>query len=668
MTALARLQSFLRELFQFEFGDLDFGIYHLLHLRHAEVETFLAEQLPRRVDETFTGFAASERETIGREVSELAARIRKEIDEGALLPTGEIHPDFRAIKARAARELLDQYEDRRRRLQEVGATETQKAEVFNHLYAFFARYYDAGDFLPRRHYGARETHAVPYRGEETVFHWANKDQHYVKTAARFRDYVFVVETVGGAYRVRFTLAEAEEPRGNTKGDIRYFFPRPGAATWDKERPSLCLPFDYRLPSEKEVERYGKNSKFQEGLLEESLPKILDAIPDAMLRGALSAGEEQREGSKVPRLLRRLRHFTHRNTTDYFVHKNLAGFLRSELEFCVKDQILHLGDLAGELETKQRMLRVVREIAEDIITFLAQIEEVQKRLFEKRKFVLRTDYLLPIKNVPRQLWKEVVANKAQLEAWRELFDIKPKGKLLSMLDQHPTLVVNTAYFEEEFKERLVEAFEDLDEATDGVLIHAENYQALRFLERRYGGRVKCIYIDPPYNTGSDEFIYKDRYRHSTWLAMMEERLRLARNLLGEDGSIFISIDDNELANLKSLMNQIFREEHFIATVIWQKVYAPKSTAHHLSVDQDYLPLYAKNAELWRPTLLPRTEEANARYENPDNDPRGPWKPSDLSARNYYSKGEYEVTSPSRKKFRMWLAPPSDPPRERLQFLG
>lgn len=132
--------------------------------------------------------------------------------------------------------------------------------------------------------------------------------------------------------------------------------------------------------------------------------------------------------------------------------------------------------------------------------------------------------------------------------------------------------------------------------------------------------------------------------------MYPRLYLARNLLREDGVIFISIDDGELENLRKLCNEVFGEENFIASIIWQKIFSPKNTARHFSEDHDYVILYARNAEIWRPTLLPRTEEANARYENPDNDPRGPWTSGDIAARNYYSEGQYEVTAPGGSKYR------------------
>jgi adenine-specific DNA-methyltransferase len=216
--------------------------------------------------------------------------------------------------------------------------------------------------------------------------------------------------------------------------------------------------------------------------------------------------------------------------------------------------------------------------------------------------------------------------------------------------------------------------DFDDA-DHVFIEGDSLEVLKLLQKAYNDRVKLIYIDPPYNTGSNDFIYRDDFsdtlrayleftgqldaegrrtsagadvlgrRHSRWLSMMYPRLVLARNLLTQDGAIFVSIDDNEVANLRELMDEVFGPENFVATAIWQKVYSPKNSARHFSEDHDYIVVYARNAEIWAPNPLPRTAEQDKAYKNPDNDPRGAWKASDLGARNYYSKGTYPITTPS-----------------------
>ena len=213
-----------------------------------------------------------------------------------------------------------------------------------------------------------------------------------------------------------------------------------------------------------------------------------------------------------------------------------------------------------------------------------------------------------------------------------------------------------------------------ETTRNLMIEGDNLEVLKLLQKSYSGKVKLIYIDPPYNTGKD-FIYRDDYRdsirnyleltgqvdgerrrlssnteasgrfHTDWLNMMYPRLKLARNLLRQDGAIFVSIADHEAHNLRCAMDDLFGEENFIATVIWQKVFSPKNSARHFSDDHDYVLIYAANADVWERRLLPRTQRMESRYSNPDNDPRGPWTSGDVSARNYYGQGTYPITCPS-----------------------
>ncbi|MCC6489057.1 MAG: site-specific DNA-methyltransferase [Candidatus Hydrogenedentes bacterium] len=207
----------------------------------------------------------------------------------------------------------------------------------------------------------------------------------------------------------------------------------------------------------------------------------------------------------------------------------------------------------------------------------------------------------------------------------------------------------------------------------LLVQGDNLEALKGLLPYYGGKVKCIYIDPPYNTGNENWVYNDAVnspemrqwlgevvgrddlsRHDKWLCMMYPRLALLREFLTEDGAIFISIDDNEVQNLRAVMDELFGEENFITTVIWQKVYSPKNSARHFSEDHDFVIVYARDAEIWKPKLVSRSEKQDKAYKNRDNDPRGPWKTSDLSARNFYGAGTYAITCPSG---RLIPAPPT-----------
>jgi len=208
----------------------------------------------------------------------------------------------------------------------------------------------------------------------------------------------------------------------------------------------------------------------------------------------------------------------------------------------------------------------------------------------------------------------------------------------------------------------------DPGSGNLIVQGDNLVALKALLPYYAGQVKCIYIDPPYNTGNEGWVYNDNVnspvirewlgkvvgregetldRHDRWLCMMYPRLALLRQFLREDGAIFVSLDDNEIHTLRYAMDEIFGSTNFITTVLWQKVFAPKNTARHFSEDHDYVVVYTRNANVWRPNLVPRSEEAKERYKNPDNDPRGPWTSGDLQARNYYSEGTYPITCPSKR---------------------
>lgn len=213
-----------------------------------------------------------------------------------------------------------------------------------------------------------------------------------------------------------------------------------------------------------------------------------------------------------------------------------------------------------------------------------------------------------------------------------------------------------------------------ENTQNLVLKGDNLDCLKILKSYYSGKIKCIYIDPPYNTDKDEFVYPDKFdkeeaevlglagltesdmdrlefsfktkkSHNGWLTFIYPRLMIARDLLSNNGVIFVSIDDNEQANLKLLMDDVLGEENFVAQMIWERAYAPKNDAKYISSSHDYVLMYAKSIGNFQIGRLPRTEEANARYSNPDNDPRGDWKPSDMSVKTYTPENDYPITTPS-----------------------
>lgn len=201
----------------------------------------------------------------------------------------------------------------------------------------------------------------------------------------------------------------------------------------------------------------------------------------------------------------------------------------------------------------------------------------------------------------------------------------------------------------------------DPNSENMLIHGDNLLALKALEQDFAGEIKCIYIDPPYNTGSAFEHYDDNLEHSTWLSLMRPRLEILKKLLHPtEGSLWISIDDDECHYLKVLCDEVFGRDNFVANVIWEKKFSPQNDAKWLSDSHDHILVYANSKSAWRPHLLPRTEEMDARYQNQDNDPRGPWTSGDLLRKDAQKSGLYEIITPSGAKYnppagRSWRVP-------------
>lgn len=628
-TNLEKLRSLLQELFQLDQADLDFGIYRIMNQKREEIVRFLDRDLLPQVKEAFGQYKSADKSVLQGELDKLIASVQN----ASMNPDDS--PKVKELRQKIAESAVD-----------VTALEN---EVFSHLTNFFRRYYDQGDFISLRRYKAG-VYAIPYEGEEVKLHWANADQYYVKSSEYFRDYVFTMPS-GRPVRVHLVAASTEQDNNRpAPGKERRFFLSEEKPVLE-ENGELCIRFEYRQAEGKEkqdalnqaaIDRILKTPGFDEWMRELSKPAPTDKNKNRTI------------------LEKHLYHYTARNTFDYFIHKDLGGFLRRELDFYIKNEVMHLDDIehdtAPRVEQYLSQIRVIRSIAHKIIAFLEQLENFQKRLWLKKKFVIEANYCITLDRVPEELYPEITKNDAQREEWVRLFaideikhDLNSPGYTtplkVDFLKANPFLVLDTAFFPRSFKDRLLASIHELDEQTDGLLFRSDNFHALNLLYPRFQSSIKCIYIDPPYNTGNDGFPYKDSYQHSSWISMLADRLSLGRLMQSGDGSIFISIDDGELANLRKVADSIYGPDNFIANVIWQKVYSPKNSAKYFSEDHDYVVVYAVNKECWLPHLLPRTEEMEARYTNPDNDPRGPWKPGDFSARNYYSEGTYPITCPS-----------------------
>jgi len=627
--ALRKLQSLLRELFQIEgAGDLDFGIYRIMGQKRPEVEAFIDERLPEIVDEALRSGAVSRQAGRAEELRQKAEQVKENFGEYAITPQGDLKEGLHEYP------LGKQYLALCLEAGDAPNQEQLKASIFNHLFTFFARYYDGGDFLSRRRYSRRQKYAIPYNGEEVYLHWANADQYYVKTGEHFLDYSYTRNGV----TVRFEVVAADVEHNDVKDDNRRFIPRVNDAAYDEETKTLTVPFEWRPLSTKEQNGIGKKQSDVDGWAMKKVPSHFGNDPEAL--AVLDA--EKRKSSKgefVSYLEHHLRRYTARNTSDFFIHKDLKGFLEGELDFYLKNEVLNIDDLESWGEAAEgwfEVMRTMKRIGRGIIAFLAQIEDFQKWLFEKKKFVARSDYCLTLDRIPEEgrdeLYARILQNDEQFAEWECLFTISEipdnlenggDPRSIEWLKANPHLVLDTKFFDENFKDRLLSGIEDLDGQTDGFLIRSENFQALNLLQERYHEQVKCIYIDPPYNTAASEILYKNDYKHSSWLALTENRLREARPLLGDDGILCVTIDDAEFHRLYSLLLGMFGgEDALLGTAVIRSNPSGRSTVKGFQIAHEY-GIFVANGEQVSVGRLPRSEKQLARYKESDEQGTFEW---------------------------------------------
>lgn len=671
--SLQKFKDLLRDLFQFDVAELDFGIYRILNQKRDDIERFIEEDLVAGVRQELHAYDEEQAEILRKEAENARKRVRENISWDAIEPDGSVKEKYREL--RAARE----YTEARERLEDLFQSEETERRVYDDLVRFFGRFYDRGDFVTKRRFAGRESkYYVPYDGQEVFLHWANRDQYYVKTTEHFRDYRFSVRGVD----VRFKLLQAAELQDNVKaGDTRYFVLQGDEpVSVEAEAKNCVIRFAYRPLTEEEDRRLldlynqqqtksnRRKTSDRSTIVEATARQILESIEDSTIRACLEEPEKGDEGRSPLHV--HLNRYTARNAEDYFVHKDLEGFLRSQLEFFIQNEVLKMREVL-EASEQRRMHQVdrakaVKRIGERIIAFLAQIEDFQKRLFEKKKFVVETGYCVTLDRVPERLYGQILENEAQLDEWREVYAVDEWEEDLfdsgyadgefsrRFLDANPYLMIDTKHFDQGFTDSLVAHLSDLDDEEglwgliDGLCINGENFQALNLLRERFAGKVGCVYIDPPYNTGNDGFLYKDAYRHSSWMSMIDDRVKAGRELMPDDSVLFASVDDNEQDNLRKLLNDVFGRDNFVANVVWQKKYSPANDATWFSDDHDHILVYAKDKTVWRPARLPRTEEQNGAYTNPDDDPRGPWKASDYTSNKSAEERPnlyYPITNPN-----------------------
>lgn len=601
-----QLISKLKELFQLDQPDLDFGLYRIMHAKSAEITQFLEKDLLPQVQAAFALYKTADKADIEKELAKVIAGI----EAAGMDPTQS--PKVKELQVKLQSDAVD-----------LGGLE---GEVYDHLLNFFRRYYSEGDFLTRRVYKPG-VYAIPYEGEEVKLHWANADQYYIKTSEYLQNYAFLLrpDDVKSPRRVHFSILDvAEGEHGNVKaaeGKERVFVLAKAGASGQpfvseedgNDGKELRVKFEYRPASlvdwPMEIREEKTKPPTQKDLIAFAAKQILSVVDTSLEKWIAELGRPHSlaSGDKADytRIEAHLRRYTARNTFDYFIHKDLSGFLRKELDFYIKNEVMHLDDVENEsaprVEQYLSKLKAIRRIAGKIIDFLAQLEDFQKRLWLKKKFVVEASWCVRVGCIPEAFYPEITQSNSQREEWVNLFAIDEiKGDLttpgytnpltVEFIKSNPTLVIDTRNFEGSFSDRLIQGLGDLTELTDGVLCNSENFQALTLLQRRYRQQVKCVYIDPPYNTGDDGFTYKDAYQHSSWMSMLADRLFMIRVLLRSDGAFFGSIDDREVLPFRYLLDETFGRSSFVSDVAVINNWKGRQDRDHIATAHEHLLFY------------------------------------------------------------------------------
>jgi len=595
-----QLKALLRELFQLNNTDLDFGIYRILNIKAKEVEDFIDRDIDAKIESVKSKILDRQSGDIKSELERLKTELEKDFDPEFEKIDPATLPKQLSLKFE---EKLNAYKKQRSILDDLRVSEDTEKSIYNELYRFFERYYEGGDFISKPRAG-KNNYMIPYEGEEIKLYWANYDQYYIKTGDNFKNYLFNNQLTNLKIftQIEFRIIDAETTINNNKEEKgRLFVPAEEPFEWIAEERKLLVKFYYRVPTTEEKKIWGdkQSVKTENKGINQKLAALVNEVAkktvDAELLLFLSKTRPNSKGEAIPLFLYHLERYTTVNKFDYFIHKDLKGFLCRELDFFLKNEVLSIAFLDStwrEQEVqeaiKNNVLKAsaIRDIALEVIDFISELEEFQKRLFEKKKFVVESHFCMTLDRIPKAIYDEVIQfiltdpEAKQIKDWVDLKFIagpemepkKTKAKkekeftdAKAFLTSNDKLVLDTKNLPTELKWKLLASIDDIDQKTDGLLINSENLQALNLIQSKVKGKVICVYIDPPFNTGDDDFLYKDNMQHSSWMCMMTDRMRLAKNLMSKNAGIYSHIDYKEVANLKQLQEKVFGTENFVQLI-------------------------------------------------------------------------------------------------------
>ena len=697
--ALNTLREKLREMFHFTRTDLDFGIFRILKIKRGEVNQFIDEKLTAIVEEALADVAEALYDSQLTQVKEYVnenggRRIRECLDN--IVAEAQTLIDF--LQSEDKEELISPLQTDPDKLKAHLAFRT-----YNHIHSFFEGYYRDGDFgyndRSTAHYKIDYPDETDYNGTDVLFHWKCRDSYYVKTATGFNSITFEVDGKRIEYRLEGKTSTGTAQNSNRDDFKHYRFDRIEPPEPDDAEPTWRVILHLAETSTPKVEIYReinaqifgetddvdiylhepiKKGEEQGKPIFKDLADTYDKVNDGRLQGIkalhitlakyaeklaghldfkeLAKNKKERQAkleisSKVQRFFtldKNLNTFFVGMDSDYFIHKDLDKFLKTEQRRYIQNTIL--GDLDTLLNLNPEnpafaIATAFRNVTDEVIALLVAVETFQKQLFLMKKKVITTDYLISIGKISdvtkndtvgrETLFSQILENTAQLDDWRDTFGIDIREQLPLLDGVYPTLPLDTRYFDETFVDKLLSLFDDLESQIDGVLLNSENFQALDLLMEKYRSKIRCVHIDPPYNTNTSGFLYKNDYQHSSWLTMMENRLSLAEQLMAPDSCILCHIDENEYENLFQVFNTLPTDNQ--GTIVWDKR-NPVGGTNTIATQHEYILCHSKgNVKLYVQTL---NREAIIKKS--------------VSLLKHYG----DVTQECRKEFRDWIRKHTD----------
>lgn len=606
----------MAELFQLDDAEaLDFGLYRVIRHHNREVRAFLGEiittgkdtrtwqggQLGLLLDEAFSKAdhetAAVDRVKLSKIEADLGLKPGMTETERA-----EKLSAFAAVPVTKA--LVDEYQMLKETQAGNNTAEHDRAEVLNRLYQFFSRHYQDGDFIVERRYGKGGARYIRSTGEDTEFHWATEDMYYIKSGDIFTDYPV---RIANGQRIAFTV-DAESLQ----------------ATRAALKPNDKAHYEFAS-----TEADGECLKVR-------LKYVKGAQTDKQ-REEIVASIYAQTGGEPADIKRWLNRYITRNQSDFFIHKRLREALAEDLDIFIKTEVLDAEQLLVDKNLSSRVInvgRIVRSIGLKIIDFLAALEDFQKSLWEKKKLVFETRYVITLDRLQRYCpeWLEqriaqiVTAQRAEwlalgLGQYATAADCRketPGDLATPAASRYLPLPMDTGNFDTDFKWTMLNALTatiGLDDALDGVAIQSDNWQALHTLNAKYQKKIKTVYADPPYNTDAGPINYKNGYRSASWMALMDDRLVQANRLLTDDGVICVTIDDYQIHELAILMDIVFGRANQLGTSVIRNNPSGRSTVRGFSICHEYA-FYYGNSDAANLARLPRSEKQLERFSQED----------------------------------------------------